>query len=180
MVLAAAGHRAETPADVVSWARRRNSALVLLTLVGESQWQLLARLRDARVTLPLIVLIDAASAAQGVRAVRAGARSVLPRSISGEELRRTVTATMEGQAVVPAEVLASLAIAGPGDPTLVVSPDRIGWLRKLATGGTVAELAGQVGYSERAMFRLLTALYRDLGVSSRVEAIMLARDQGWI
>jgi DNA-binding NarL/FixJ family response regulator len=87
---------------------------------------------------------------------------------------------MEGQAVLPADVLALLATTGPDADTPIAFPDRIEWLRQLASGRTVAELAGRAGYSERAMFRLLTAFYRDLGVRSRVEAIMLARDRGWI
>jgi DNA-binding NarL/FixJ family response regulator len=62
----------------------------------------------------------------------------------------------------------------------VAPPDRIRWLGQLASGVTVAQLADQVGYSERAMFRLLKDLYRDIGVHSRVEALMLARDKGWI
>ena len=179
-VLAAAGHRAETPADVVGWATRRTSALVLLTLAGEPEWLLLARLRAACVTVPLIALVEATSAAQGVRAVRGGARSVLPRNTAGDVLRRTVAATMDGQAVVPMEVLVLLAADAPAEHDHAVSAERIGWLRQLASGRTVGELAGRVGYSERAMFRLLTALYQDLGVRSRIEAIMLARDRGWI
>jgi len=30
------------------------------------------------------------------------------------------------------------------------------------------------------MFRLLRSLYRDLGVGGRVEALMRARDEGWL
>ncbi|MCP3785263.1 DNA-binding response regulator [Micromonospora sp. A3M-1-15] len=180
MVLSAAGHQAETPSDLVRWARRRTSALVLLTLTRDSEWRLLARLHDAQVTLPIMVLIDADSIEQGVRAARAGARSVLPRNIAGDALQRTVIATMDGHAVLPAEVAARLAAGVPPESPQVVPPDRIGWLRQLASGVTVAQLADRVGYSERAMFRLLTALYRDIGARNRIDAIMLARDKGWI
>jgi hypothetical protein len=40
---------------------------------------------------------------------------------------------------------------------------------------TVARLATEAGYSERATFRLLTRLYREMDVNSRMEAIMQAR-----
>jgi len=179
MVLSAAGHQAETPSDLVRWAGRRTSSLVLLTLTGDSEWQLLARLNDAHVTLPLIVLIDG-STEQGVRAVRAGARSVLPRSIHGDALQRTVTATMDGQAVLPADVAARLAASAPPGSPQVAPPDRISWLRQLASGVTVAQLADRVGYSERAMFRLLRELYTKLGVRNRTEALMKGRERGWI
>jgi hypothetical protein len=50
----------------------------------------------------------------------------------------------------------------------------------LAGGSTAAERARAAGYSERTMFRLLRALYRKLPVRNRTEALMYARDHGWI
>src|SRR5258707_106441 len=100
-----------------------------------------------------------------VLAVRAGVPCVLPRQASPEVLRRAVAAAIDGQAVLPVSVVAGLA-AGAGLPAgSVPSDDKLAWLRALAAGVTVAQLAEQVGYSERAMFRLLKSLYRDLGVS---------------
>ncbi|GAA1778497.1 DNA-binding response regulator [Luedemannella helvata] len=180
MVLSAAGHVAETPSDLVGWADGQTCSLVLLTLAGDSEWRLLARLHDAHPMLPLIALMDAGSVEQGVLAVRAGARSVLPRSTAGDTLQRTVAATMDGQAVLPADVVARLAATVSTGSLHVTPPDRISWLRQLASGMTVAQLADRVGYSERAMFRLLAAMYADIGARNRVEAIMLARDKGWI
>jgi DNA-binding NarL/FixJ family response regulator len=174
-VLSAAGHHVETPVDPIGWATRRPSALVLLTMAGAPQWRLLAGLREALV----IALIDGGSPLDGARAVRAGARSVLPRGVAQDSLRRTVEATMDGQAVLPAAV-ADLLLSGRDQQTETVDPARIGWLGKLASGTTVAQLATQAGYSERAMFRLLAALYREMGARNRIEAVMQARDRGWI
>jgi DNA-binding NarL/FixJ family response regulator len=174
-VLSAAGHHVETPADPIGWAAQRPSALVLLTMAGTPQWLLLAGLREA----PVIALIEGGSAPDGARAVRAGARSVLPRGVAQGVLRRTVEATMDGQAVLPAAVVDLLAAGRDQDPETVDS-DRIGWLGKLASGTTVAQLAAQAGYSERAMFRLLAALYREMGARNRIEAVVRARDRGWI
>lgn len=176
-VLSAAGHRTETPADLVHWAARRTSALVLLSMTGAPQWRLLASMREVRAAPPVVALMDAGSEREGARAVRAGARSVLPRGAASDTLRRTVEATMGGQAVLPAAVAELLASAGPVDD---LPADRIGWVGKLASGVTVAQLATQAGYSERAMFRLLAGLYRDMGVRNRLEAIIQARERGWI
>jgi len=52
------------------------------------------------------------------------------------------------------------------------------WLSILANGGSVHDLAERVGYSERALYRLLHALYGRLGVSSRTEAILQASRRG--
>ena len=181
--LTEAGHVVQTPSDVVAWAGQVRGAVVLLTVQAEADWRVLSRLGGPGTSVnSLVVLLGEESAAAGVRAVRAGARSVLARQVSAEVLRRTVSATIDGQAVLPAPVAALLASgdgAGTG-PDLVLSAERVSWLRALAAGGTVAQLASQAGYSERAMFRLLRSLYRDMGVGGRVEALMRAQERGWL
>jgi DNA-binding NarL/FixJ family response regulator len=177
-VLAAAGHVVDTPADVARWVSRRRDCCVLLSIRAESDWHLLRRLSETPTTT-VIALLDDATVVAGVRAVRAGARSVLPRAVSGEFLRRTVEATLDGQSVLPPDVLALLAATAP--PDVVPSPmDRLVWLHHLAAGGTVAELADRLGYSERAMYRMLHALYREMGVRTRLEAVLRARESGLV
>lgn len=181
--LAAAGHAVQTPADVVAWIRQVRGAVVVLTVRAEADWAVLTEAAEAGSTaVSLVVLLEEESAAAGVRAVRAGARSVLAREVSAEVLRRTVSAVIDGQAVLPAPVAAAL-VAGVGidaGAARVLSAERLSWLRALAAGTTVAQLADQAGYSERAMFRLLRSLYRDMGAGGRLEALMRARDEGWL
>lgn len=181
--LTAAGHTVRTPGDVTAWLRGVQGAVVLLTVQSEADWTVLARLgRLGTASNALVALLGEDSVAAGVRAVRIGARSVLARQVSAEALQRTVTATVEGQAVLPAAVAAALA-SGTGvgtEPAHVLSAERLIWLRALAAGDTVAQLADQVGYSERAMFRLLRSLYQEMGVGSRIQALMWAREHGWL
>ena len=181
--LTAAGHAVQTPGDVVAWARQARGAIVLLTVQAKADWDVLVTLgRTGSAANALVVLLGEESTVAGVRAVRAGARSVLARQVSAEVLSRTVSATIDGQAVLPAEVAAMLAsryVADVGQAR-ALSAERLSWLRTLATGSTVAQLASQAGYSERAMFRLLRSLYRDIGVGGRVEALMWAQEQGWL
>jgi DNA-binding CsgD family transcriptional regulator len=56
----------------------------------------------------------------------------------------------------------------------LVGGEEQSWLRSMAGGMTVADLAESVGYSERAMFRLLRDLYRRIGVKNRTEALIWA------
>jgi DNA-binding NarL/FixJ family response regulator len=177
-ILAADGHAVDTPDDPVAWASRRTSALVLLTLTREADWRLLARLREVPGPPAVIGLIDGVPAVLGARAIRSGARSVLPRDAAAPLLRRTVEATLDEQSVMPAVVIA--AVLGPAADLAPVATAGAVWLRELAAGTTVAQLAAQSGYSERAMFRLLRALYRQMGAGSRVEAIIRAREWGWL
>jgi DNA-binding NarL/FixJ family response regulator len=181
-VLSAAGYQVDVPSDPMELAHRGWADVVLLTLATTADWDLLDRLRAAAPQQRIIAVLADDSAGLGARAVRAGARSVLPRGVSAVVLRRTVEATIDGQAVLPAGVavvLATGAVAGGGvDPMLTA--DQMSWLRHLAAGMTVAELARLVGYSERAMFRLLHSLYRQLGARNRIEAIVRAQEEGWL
>jgi DNA-binding NarL/FixJ family response regulator len=181
--LTAAGHAVQTPVDVVAWVRQARGSVVVLTLRAEADWAVLAEAAEAgSMTSVLVVLLEDESTAAAVRAVHAGARSVVARQVPAEVLRRTVSATIDGQAVLPAPVVAAL-VAGVGmdaSSARVLSAERLSWLRALAAGSTVARLAGEAGYSERAMFRLLRSLYRDMGVGGRVQALMWAQEQGWL
>ncbi|WIM93137.1 DNA-binding response regulator [Actinoplanes oblitus] len=182
--LSAIGHRVEAPADPLAWARDARRAVMMLTLATPADWQLLRLLHDVSTAPPVIAMLDDDSATAGVRAVRAGARSVLPRTVTSEVLRRTVEATLDGQAVVPGAVAAALANGAATPPApdghASLSPRQLAWLQQLAEGATVAQLATRAGYSERAMFRLLQSLYRDMGVRTRMEAVIRATNLGWL
>jgi DNA-binding NarL/FixJ family response regulator len=176
--LTAAGYRVETPDDPPDWAARGGSSLVLLTLADADSWLLLADLAVAR---PVVALLAVGSAEEGVRAVRDGARSVVTRAVTPETLRRTVAATVDGQSVLPAAVSRALADSAlVSTRSTLLSADQLSWLRELAAGRTVAGLADLAGYSERAMFRLLRATYRRMGVQTRTEAIARAGEWGWL
>ena len=51
-------------------------------------------------------------------------------------------------------------------------------LERVASGVPVVELAAELGYSRRSMFRALARLWRKLGVSNRTEGMRRARSQG--
>ncbi|MET7352313.1 MULTISPECIES: hypothetical protein [Streptomyces] len=131
---------------------------------------------------PLVVALTAdGDATLGVRALRTGARSVVAREAPVPALQRAVSATLDGEAVMPTDV-ADLLVTGRGGRASrgsVPSTEQITWLRRLSDGWTVSRLASDTGYSERAMYRLLRTFYQRIGVSSRLEAIMLAHDKGW-
>ncbi|MEU5796997.1 hypothetical protein ABZ800_26225 [Streptomyces sp. NPDC047813] len=175
------GHLVEEPENAEAWLREHPGGVVLLTLgTGEDLDQLtaLCRIRPR----PLVVALPSAdSASLGVRAMRAGARSVVAREATVSALQRAVSATLDGEAVMPTEV-ADLLVSGRGGRASrgpVPSADQIAWLRRLSDGWTVSRLASDTGYSERAMYRLLRAFYQRIGVGTRLEAIMLAQDKGW-
>ena len=82
---------------------------------------------------------------------------------------------------MPTEV-ADLLVTGRGGQDAARFPpwSRLPGCAGLSDGWTVSRLASDTGYSERAMYRLLRAFYQRIGVSTRLEAIMLAHDKGWL
>jgi hypothetical protein len=64
----------------------------------------------------------------------------------------------------------------PSGPPL--RPEEIGWLRALAAGGTVTQLAEAAAVGERDMYRLLGGPSFRVGASNRTEAIAAAERLG--
>lgn len=178
-VLSEAGHAVEAIEDPQTWARGDATGVLLLTLAADADWELLRQLNDGVVA---IAVVFQGSVEAGVHAVRAGARSVLERDVTAGVLIRTVEATIGGQAVLPASVAVALAAGSvlPEQSGMAPTTQQLTWLYNLASGMTVAELARLSGYSERAMFRLLQSLYRQVGVRTRIEAVLRAQERGWI
>jgi DNA-binding NarL/FixJ family response regulator len=179
-ILSAAGYTVDEPADLLAWAQQKQSPVVLLTLGKDRDWQLLERLCRSELRAVVIAIVEESEIGTGVRAIRTGARSVLSRQATAATMRRTVEATIDGQAVVPAAVAATLVAGAPSGQNgqAVPSENQLSWLRRIAAGRTVSQLAGEIGYSERAMYRLLQALYQQLGVTTRMQAIMRAQELG--
>ncbi|MEU8179084.1 hypothetical protein AB0C14_40020 [Microbispora hainanensis] len=179
--LSSMGYLVEEPADAVTWLDERPGAMILLTLGSAEDLDQVVALCRVR-PRPLIVALPSGEvSALGVQAVRAGARSVVARTATVSALQRAVAATLEGEAVMPADV-ADLLVAGRGGRPphrSIPSREQIAWLRRLSDGWTVARLAAEAGYSERAMYRLLKTLYQDIGANSRFQAILLAHEEGW-
>jgi DNA-binding NarL/FixJ family response regulator len=180
-LLAAAGHEVDTPADAFDWAMRHKHGTVLLTVESEVDWTLLTELAQMG-SLAVIAMLPAPAGARGADAVRAGAASVIGRSASPEALLRVMAALSAGEATLPLDVVRVLAAEPDESPDDAdrPPPEQVTWLQALANGSTVAALANDAGYSERAMFRLLRALYERLGARTRTEALMRAHQRGWL
>ncbi|MER7234850.1 hypothetical protein ABT348_28370 [Streptomyces olivaceus] len=179
--LSSLGHLVEEPANAEAWLRECPGGVVLMTLRSAEDLDRLTALCRLRPRPLVVALPSADDASLGVRAMRAGARSVVAREATVSALQRAVSATLDGEAVMPAEVADLLVTGrgrrGPRGP--VPSTEQIAWLRMLSDGWTVSRLAADTGYSERAMYRMLRAFYQRIGVNTRLEALMLAHDKGW-
>jgi DNA-binding NarL/FixJ family response regulator len=176
------GVRPEAPEDLMAWIHQEQRQVVLLTLQSGKDWALLAQLHQAQPDVVVVAVLEDTGVGTYVRALAAGAVSAVPRDTPPEGMRQVVEAAVSGTSLLPTEVVRVLLSRGEADPddSEMPSPREIEWLQQLASGLTVAQLADQTGYSERAMYRLLRSLYAKLDVQTRMEALMLARERGWL
>ncbi len=131
--------------------------------------------------LPVIAVI--ADAGDGIerqlRALAEGAITVVTEHDALEEIAAAVAAAIRGYARIPMQIVRALADgrgAHRDQPGLELL--HVDLLRDLSRGSSFSTLARLRGYSEREMYRRLALLYRQLGVSNRSEALVLAAKRG--
>jgi DNA-binding NarL/FixJ family response regulator len=181
-VMRNAGHDVESPENLLAWIGTvGDRAVVLLTLLRPADWTLLVTLRESPSAVTLIAVIENEDLALSVRALGSGAVGVMAREADFDTVRDVVAAAISGRSVLPIEVVRALTATGDVQrPDRIPPETEISWIRQLTQGLTVARLASRAGYSERMMFRLLRDLYQRWGVANRTEAIIHARDNGWL
>jgi DNA-binding NarL/FixJ family response regulator len=181
-VLGDAGFEPQTSEELLSWIQEEQRPVVLLSLLSSEDWRLLARLREARADTIVIAVLADANTSRYVQAILGGAIAAITRDALPETVRKVFDAVIAGKSILPVEVVRSLTNSklSQEEDEWVPSPQEVGWLRELALGTTVAQLADRAGYSERAMFRLLRDLYVQIGARNRTEALIRAHDRGWL
>jgi DNA-binding NarL/FixJ family response regulator len=117
-------------------------------------------------------------------AVQAGALGYLLKGAGQEEIRRTLEAVAAGQAVWSADVaqrMRSFFSAGSGGVALpfpALSEREREVLGLMAGGVGNAEIARRLFLSDKTVRNYVSAVFTKLGVESRAEAIVLAREAG--
>ena len=184
-VLRAAGFAPEEPDDLQQWAVDGPSvAGALVTLGAPQDCETLSKLRTVRPDCVLVALLQDSEVTAYLEALRAGASAAVPWGAEPELIVKVLRVALEGYSLLPLPVTRALMTAtmtatGPLSREVpdLTSQD-LKRLQLLAEGGTVVDLARQVGYSEREMFRLLHDLYHRMGVDNRSEALVKAARWG--
>ncbi|WP_157530546.1 response regulator transcription factor [Microtetraspora niveoalba] len=115
-------------------------------------------------------------------ALKAGARGYLLKSAEQDEIERAIRAVAAGGAIfsgaVAGPVLGRIA-AGGDEPALpALSPRERQVLDLIATGATNGAIAHRLGLSPKTIGNHISAIFLKLGVASRAEAIVIAKDAG--
>jgi DNA-binding NarL/FixJ family response regulator len=177
--LSTAGFAPTELTDPRAWASTAGRRVLLWTVRAAQDWKELRALRGLNPELVLVALLVDPTPEAYAEALRSGAVAAAAWEAVPEAIVKVLAAALEGDSLIPAGVAQALAAKLPAfeDPDWITH-EELGWLRILAQGGTVQELAGQAGYSERALYRLLHTLYSRMGVSNRTEAILQASRRG--
>jgi DNA-binding NarL/FixJ family response regulator len=135
-----------------------------------SSWQQDVHRLAAAVGTAKIIVAAADDRGRGVRrALRAGATGFVPMSDVARCLSATINAAMVGQICVPPGGRGQLAY-----PALSHREKKI--LELITLGHTNSEIASALYLAESTVKRHVSACYRQLGVTSRAEAAMVALD----
>ncbi|RBY77704.1 DNA-binding response regulator [Geodermatophilus sp. TF02-6] len=138
----------------------------------------IAAIRRADPVVRVVALSGLPEADAAFEALRAGAAAFLPKTADPEALVRPLLAVLDGWSVLPEDLLRQLlADAAPtgelGVAERLTADERRLW-RLVAEGASTVEIATALHVSERTAKRLVAALLRTLGVTTRVEAAALA------
>lgn len=145
--------------------------------------ELLAEYRGRHDRVALVVLLDGADPEDGVRALKAGARAVLHRSSSRNEIIAAIKVITSGLIVLPPELLATLLPeAPPADDVLKAQLTRreLEVLAAMADGASNKAIARQLGISFHTAKFHVAAILAKLDADSRTEAVAKAAQSGLV
>jgi DNA-binding NarL/FixJ family response regulator len=173
---AAADDFASTIADTIADAA---PDVVLLALEAAAEPPLPLLLGpDALARAPAVVVLgEDPLESWAPRALRLGARAVLPRDADAEEIVAAIEAAAAGLVALPPELVAAVPARGPvrgpavTAPAQPLTPREVEVLGLLAAGYGNKTIAARLGISEHTVKSHLGSLYAKLGVSSRAEAV---------
>lgn len=134
-------------------------------------------------TPALVILGEALPRGWALRALRAGARAVLPRTASADAIIIAVEAAAAGMVVLPADALADTPQATAAGATLAPMPltaREAQILALLAEGLVNKEIAARLGISRHTVKTHLAALFHKLDVTTRAEAVAAGARAGVI
>lgn len=130
--------------------------------------------------IPILAVMREPGLAAVAHLIRLGSAAVLDDGDDECVFPQVVDETLNGRSSMSLHMVRSMAEHVPRhyDTASWINDQERDWLRWMALGETVAEIAERVGYSERAMFRLLRKLYVRIGVTNRTEALLWASRNG--
>lgn len=163
--------------------QHRDLTLVLMeiALPDAARFQGLAAWRRLRRNLPIVILTAAGSTTDVERARQLGASGFVPKSSSSGELVSAIRRVLTGAPAFPAPVAPMNEGARPQvGGAIALTPRQHDVLVALAQGQSNKEIAEHLDLSPNTVRIHLAAVYRALGVESRVAAVVRGQELGLV
>jgi DNA-binding NarL/FixJ family response regulator len=132
-----------------------------------------AEFPDARI----IVLTTYAGDAQAMRALQAGARAYMLKSLVNKELLETIRAVHNGRKAMSAHVSYALAEHATDD---ALTPAEVAVLQLIAAGNANKQIADQLSVTEETVKSRVRSILSKLGANDRTHAAMIGLKRGII
>lgn len=162
--------------------------LLDIKMPGLSGIETLEKLRASNVTMPILMLTMSRDDADLHAALRAGAEGYLLKDMDPEDLVPALEAALRGDNVIAKEMVGTLAriVQGQGNesprrsaaPLSDLTPREMEILRHVAEGQSNKMIARALNITDGTVKLHVKAILRKLGVHSRVEAAVIAVEQG--
>ena len=159
--------------------------VVLLDLESAADESLPLEIKDAPLSLAIVVLTDNTEVSWSAEALRSGVRAILPRDATSEEIRAAIQAAAMGLVVLHSAAFDALLSPIPERSELdpadqILTPREIEVLRMIAAGLGNKEIASELTISEHTVKFHISSIFAKLGASSRTEAVTLGIRRGLI
>lgn len=157
-------------------AVRPDVALVDIEMPGGNGLQAAAELCQRLPSCRVIILTTFGRPGYLRRAMESGAHGFLLKDAPAAELAVAIRRAMRGERIVDPG-LAAEALREGASP---LSPRERDVLAAAADGSSVAEIAARLHLSVGTVRNHLSAAIQKLGVKSRMEAVRVAQEKGWL
>jgi DNA-binding NarL/FixJ family response regulator len=164
---------AEAASAFEALSLRSDFDLVLLDLAipGVDGRAALPLMRKSYPALPVVVISASEDAGVAAECIAHGASGFIPKSARRDAIVAALQAVLDGGVV-----LAPSARRAASPPGVTLREAEV--LRHLGAGESNKAIARRLGISEATVRAHLTAVYRELGVTSRTQALLEARRRG--
>lgn len=148
--------------------------------------EVLAELSQALPRLPVVMVTTSQDENDIARALKLGARGYLLKDMEPEQLVDALQAIHRGETVIAPELATALARVLQGKPQTDSTPDRLADLTPreleilvyIAEGGSNKSIGRELGITDGTVKLHVKSILRKLDVHSRVEAAVIAVEQG--
>ncbi|MDX6355837.1 MAG: two-component system, NarL family, response regulator DesR [Streptomyces sp.] len=164
--------------EVVDAVRRHRPDVALLDIEmpGMSGIDAAAALRAAAPAVKVVIVTTFGRPGYLRRAMESGADAFLVKDAPAAQLAEAVRRVLRGERVID-PVLAAAALADGADP---LTPRERDVLNAAADGSLNAEIARRLRLSEGTVRNYLSTAIQKTGTRNRAEAVLIARDRGWL